>query len=90
MQVIEEETFHGCSNLSSVYLPEGIKQLKQCCFYACTSLREVRFPNSLERIERYAFDLCPLAFVVVSRNTIIEENAFPSSCEILYRDCICK
>ena len=88
MKTIEEETFCGCSNLKTVYIPEGVKILKQRCFYACTSLREVRFPNSLEKIERYAFDLCPLAFVVVSRNTIIEEDAFPSSCEILYRDSI--
>ena len=86
MKTIEEETFCGCSNLKTVYIPEGIELLKQCCFSECTSLREVRFPNSLERIENHAFDLCPLTYVVVSRNTTVEDEAFPNSCEILYRD----
>lgn len=88
IKVIEEKTFEGCSKLNNIYIPEGVKILKQDCFYACTSLIEARFPNSLERIENHAFDLCPLTYVLVSRNTIIEEDAFPSSCEILYRDSI--
>ncbi len=86
VHVIEKDTFHGCTNIDHVYIPEGVKLLKESCFYACTSLKEVRFPNSVERIEKYAFDSCPLPYVVVSKKTDIEEGAFPTTCEIIYRD----
>lgn len=86
LEVIEEGAFKNCAKLNHVYIPEGIKVLKKDCFSWCESLNEVRFPNSLEKIEEGAFTLCPLSTVVVSRNTIIEEKAFSSRCEILYRE----
>ena len=85
LKVIEENTFAGCTNLKYIYIPEGIKVLKKLCFEGCVNLKIVRFPNSLERIETLAFDLCPLENVVVSKETFIEEGAFPSQCKILFR-----
>ena len=69
-----------------VYIPEGIKVLKEDCFSWCERLTEVCFPNSLTKIEKGAFTLCPLKTVVLSRQTTVEEGAFPSTCEILYRE----
>ena len=37
---------------------------------------------SLTKIEKGAFTLCPLKTVVLSRQTTVEEGAFPSTCEI--------
>lgn len=84
--VIEKNTFHNCKNLKVVYIPEGIKVLKEDCFSWCERLTEVCFPNSLTKIEKGAFTLCPLKTVVLSRQTTVEEGAFPSTCEILYRE----
>ena len=86
LMVIEKNTFHNCKKLKVVYIPEGIKVLKEDCFSWCERLTEVCFPNSLTKIEKGAFTLCPLKTVVLSRQTTVEEGAFPSTCEILYRE----
>ena len=83
---IEEDTFFGCTKLNHVIIPEGVKYLKKNCFSRCESLYEIRLPNSLKRIKKHAFDNCPLTKVVLSRNTLVEIEAFPMNCEIEYRD----
>lgn len=86
LESIEERTFYGCTKLNNVYFPEGVKVLKKDSFYGCEKLNNVRFPNSLKRIKKHAFMGCPLVNVVLSRNTVVEKDAFPSECQILYRD----
>lgn len=86
LQSIEIKSFCGCTNLNHVYIPEGVKYLKSKCFYDCKSLTEVRFPNSVMIIKEHAFIGCPLDNVVLSRNTVVEKGAFPSGCQILFRD----
>lgn len=86
MEVIEEGTFSGCLTLNHVHIPEGVKVLKKECFFMCESLDDVYLPNSLELIEVGVFSLCPLRRVVLSKRTIVSHNAFPSSCEIIYRE----
>ena len=55
-------------------------------FWSCYSLVDVYLPDSLKIIEKEAFGNGHLTTVVVSRKTIIKENAFPKECKILYRD----
>ena len=86
IETIEEETFYFCTNLKKIILPEGIKVLKKGCFHSCNKLEEVYFPDSLEKIETDAFTSTKLHSVVVPRKTVIEEEAFSNSCEIIYRN----
>ena len=83
---IEEDTFYSCEKLKKVIIPEGVRILKSKCFHFCKNLQEVYLPNSLEKIETDAFGATKLLSVVVSRGTIIEEEAFPHNCDIIYRD----
>ena len=50
--------FDNCSNLESVNLPNGIKQLPGNLFYGCTALKSITIPASVERIASYAFSYC--------------------------------
>ena len=86
IEVLDFRTFEKCEKLNHVYLPNGMRIIKNSCFSGCESLNEVWFPNSLEKIEKDAFKDCPLMIAVISRKTIVEEGAFPSSCKILFRD----
>ena len=86
MEVIEKQTFSGCLKLNHLYIPEGIKILKRESFFMCTSLNDVYLPNSLEIIEDNTFSFCPLKYVVLSEKTVVCPNAFPSDCEIIYRE----
>ena len=50
--------FEGCSNLTSVILPEGTTALAYHTFYECRSLKSVTLPSTLTDLGRYAFDSC--------------------------------
>lgn len=50
--------FEGCSNLTSVILPEGTTALAYHTFYECKSLKSVTLPSTLTDLGRYAFDSC--------------------------------
>lgn len=86
LKSIEEDTFFGCAKLNHVIISEGVQYLKKNCFAECKRLCDIRLPNSLRRIKKHAFDGCPLTKVVLSRNTLVEVEAFPKNCEIIYRD----
>ena len=86
IEVLAYRTFEECDKLNHVRIPQGVKVIKRNCFCKCKSLDEVWLPNSLDKIETGAFQGCPLDVVVLSRNTIVENEAFPSTCKILYRN----
>ena len=50
--------FSGCSNLSSVTIPESISVINPYVFHGCTKLTNVNLPSSLTAIEREAFNSC--------------------------------
>ena len=82
---LETATFFKCERLNHVYIPKGVRTIKKNCFKDCKMLDEVWLPNSLEKIETGAFQGCPLTVVVLSRNTIVENEAFPNTCVLRYR-----
>ena len=55
---IGENAFKGCSSLTSVTLPEGLKTIGIRGFDVCTSLENINFPSTLTSIGDYAFALC--------------------------------
>ena len=50
--------FAKCTDVKSVSIPEGIKELRQNCFLDCKSLKSVTLPSTLTRIFDYAFRGC--------------------------------
>ena len=56
---IGDAVLHGCAELASVTVPEGVVVLGAEVFYGCTELETVVFPASLEETGSHAFCRCP-------------------------------
>ncbi len=50
--------FDSCTNLKSIHLPEGLKELGNWTFQDCTSLQSVHLPDGMEKICGRAFKGC--------------------------------
>ena len=50
--------FEGCTNLSDIEVPEGVRRLPDHAFEGCSSIKTFTLPESLEEIGEYAFDGC--------------------------------
>ncbi|MBQ8474286.1 MAG: leucine-rich repeat domain-containing protein, partial [Clostridia bacterium] len=50
--------FNGCSEITSVILPEGLKVIGNYTFKECSLLAEIELPESLVSIGEYAFASC--------------------------------
>ena len=70
--------FAGCSEITSVSIPEGVNSIGEGAFYYCTALTSVALPQSLTSIGESAFLYCEqLPAITIPRNvTSIGENAF--------------
>ena len=55
---IERSAFSGCSQLSSIKLPNGLKAIRTDAFFMCYQLKEITLPEGLETIEGSAFLYC--------------------------------
>lgn len=56
--------FYGCSNLTSITLPEGIEELGYYAFTRCTSLTSINLPQSIKKIGTACFAYVPCEFVL--------------------------
>ena len=83
---IEDEAFFYLEFIKEVYLPPTIKRIGIRSFMNCRMLNYISIPDSVKIIEEQAFCLTDLKSVLVSKKTIIKERAFPSGCQINYRD----
>ena len=50
--------FNGCSNLTSITIPVGVKSIGDCAFYNCRSLTSITIPDSVTSIGDRAFRGC--------------------------------
>lgn len=78
LEVLEEDTFHGCEKLSSVVFAEGsrLKEIRKECF-ARTNLKTFEAFPSLRKIGNMAFYRCErLRYVVLNEGleAVGEEN----------------
>ena len=55
---IGDGAFSGCSDLTSVTIPNSVTSIGQSAFWCCTSLTSIDIPNSVTTIGDYAFDYC--------------------------------
>ena len=58
VKYICDKAFFRCTNMETLYLPDGMLQINREAFYDCISLREVSLPASLLLIGRDIFHGC--------------------------------
>ena len=55
---IADDAFLGCSNLTSVSLPDSVKVIGSAAFQNCSSLTSIKIPNGVTSIGSAAFQNC--------------------------------
>ena len=55
---IGQQGFADCPHLTSVIIPDGVKEIGAFAFESCVKLNSVIIPNSVKKIEVSAFDGC--------------------------------
>ena len=70
---------YGCSNLTSVSLPNTLQEIAQSGFTDCSSLTTVALPQSLKKIGQFAFSGC----------TNLQEITIPASVQEIGMNAFC-
>ena len=75
---IAGSAFSGCTNLTSIMIPNSVTSIKVGAFYGCTSLTNITIPNSVTSIGSSAFNGCTSLTNITIPNsvTIISRDAF--------------
>lgn len=68
--------FRGCSQITSVVLPETMEWIGDRAFCDCTGLTSVHLNEGLKMIEGCAFQNCALTSVVIPPNVEMYESVF--------------
>ena len=55
---IADNAFAGCTNITSVVIPEGVESIGAYAFRNCTWVESVIMPNSVTNVDRNAFSSC--------------------------------
>ena len=55
---IESRTFYNCTGITSVKIPETVKDIMEAAFESCTALVTANMPNSVTRLGSAAFYNC--------------------------------
>lgn len=86
LEEIGRQAFAG-TRLQAVWLPKSLKKIGRDCFKDCKNLRYVIFPLDLAVIPSGCCYGCKeLEWVVVGKNTMIEDKAIKKSCMIIRVD----
>jgi hypothetical protein len=82
LNLIPNNTFKGCTNLSNVYLSSNIEIIGESAFENCQNLIKFKFPPNLITIQNYSFKNCTRLEQIMFLNNpdSISTNAF-QNCE---------
>ena len=56
--MIGDNAFHGCSSLTSIDIPDGVKMIGDAAFFGCDCMTYVNIPDGLAIIGDEAFMWC--------------------------------
>ena len=75
---IRPYTFSGCSELSSIVIPDGVTSIQSGAFYNCTKLTSITIPDSVTTIDPWAFKNCSslTSITIPGSVTSIGSNVF--------------
>lgn len=74
---IGENSFLGCSGMTSIIIPDNVTSIESNAFYGCASLASITIPDNVTSIGHAAFSYSGLTAVTVPNSvTSIESNAF--------------
>lgn len=75
---IRPYTFSGCSELSSIVIPDGVTSIQLGAFSNCTKLTSITIPDSVTTIDPWAFKNCSslTSITIPSSVTSIGSNVF--------------
>ena len=75
---IGDYAFSGCSNLTSINIPEGVTSIGGGAFYRCSSLASINIPEGVTSIKYDTFARCSslTSITLPESMTVIEEFAF--------------
>lgn len=80
---ISLDSFSWCTALSTIQLPMKLTTIEARAFEWCKSLETVVIPDSVTNIGANAFHMCEnLKSVTISKDCVVEEDAFPEWVEI--------
>lgn len=57
-KVIADYAFSGCSSITEVTIPDGMRTIGNCAFEKCSSLLQINIPDGVESIGLGAFNNC--------------------------------
>ena len=78
---IGDDVFNGCTNLTSVAIPNSVTSIRDDAFAYCTSLTSVTFGNSVTSIGDDAFNDC------TSLTSVTIPNSVTSIGQFTFNDC---
>ena len=75
---IRPHTFSGCSELSSIVIPDGVTSIQSGAFFNCTKLTSITIPGSVTSIGPNAFENCTnlTSITIPGSVTSIGSNVF--------------
>ena len=72
---IEWLAFYGCTELTSITLPDNLKRINERAFYNCQKLTSITIPSNVELLQDKVFMGCiNLKTVTINSNEIISQN----------------
>ena len=70
-EIICDRAFSGCQNLTSVIIPNSVKNIGEWAFVGCSLLSSIDIPNSVISIENIAFAVClSLKYISIPESVI--------------------
>lgn len=71
LKYIDEDAFHGCTNLISIIIPNLVSSIGNCAFFDCDNLTSVTIPDSVISIGKDAFaGCCKLTSIMIPDSVI--------------------
>ena len=64
------DAFRGCSGLTSIVIPNSVREIGSSAFSGCSGLTAISIPNSVTEIGDYALSGCSgLTSIVIPKGT---------------------